>query len=710
MVFLNPAILFGLAAAAIPLIIHLFNFRRPRKIDFSSLVFVRELQKTTMQRVRIKQWILLALRTLAIAALVLSFSRPSVQGPLAQALGGDGSRTVGILVDNSLSTLLRNQDGNLIRQMKGAVQTVIQDLDSADEVLLRTTSGTDRNVSADFSSPAAAATLIDQIVAEGGSRTVTGSIGALADRMMGSNRFNRELYVLTDLQATTFDDSTQESLLSDYSIRLLPVLASRIENVGIGDVTVESRIIEVGQPIQLTAVVTNYGTAAIDGYIVSVFLEEDRVGQASVTLAPGESKTIGFTVTPPSRGWLAGVIRGEDDDFEYDNERFFTVHVPAERRVLVVRGDNETVDYVALALSRELGRDRITFEYDVIPESALPATQIDSYDTIILGGLATISSGEIAALTRYVGDGGGLLVFPGASTREQELNALLSGVGGGRIAGTTGSLGSRQPVTRLESFELEHDLFNGVFDSRAGSRRQTVEQPDVFYSTSYRPARGTEQTLISLSNGDPFLQEMRTGEGATLFFSAAPDTRWSDFPVRGLFVPLLYRAIFYLSASESSSGEQLVVGKASEFRVAGVAADARLTIVGPGGQDFIPEQRNLFSATLVSVNEQIGDAGVYDVRAGSELVRRIAFNLPQEESDLTSLEASEAEQVLEAKFAADVVTISPEVVGGEGLEAQLREARLGVELWNVFLMVALLFLAAEMIVEKYWKPEASADV
>lgn len=94
MTFLNPLLLLGLAAAAIPLIIHLFNFRRPRRVDFSSLVFLHELKKSTMQRVRIKQWLLLALRTLAIASVALAFARPTMTGPVAGTLGGSGRTTM----------------------------------------------------------------------------------------------------------------------------------------------------------------------------------------------------------------------------------------------------------------------------------------------------------------------------------------------------------------------------------------------------------------------------------------------------------------------------------------------------------------------------------------------------------------------------------------------------------------------------------------
>ena len=708
MVFLNPAILFGLAAAAISLIIHLFNFRRPRKIDFSSLVFVRELQRTTMQRVKVKQWLLLALRTLAIAALVLSFARPSVRGSLARALGGDGSRTVGILVDNSLSMMLRNPGGELIDQSRDAAQTVIDDLAASDEVVIRTTARSGMVDASGFSSPGSAADLVSAIVPEGGAGTLSTAIQSLAEELKSSARVNRELYVITDLQESTLLDSSAVTPLEDVALRVIPITAREIQNVGVGRVVVDRRIVEAGQPVQLSAQLTNYGNVAIDGYVVSVFLEDDRVGQASISLAPGESRSVPFTITPPVRGWLAGVVQGEDDDFESDNRRFFALHVPAERRVLVVQGDNEPVDYVTLALSRELGRNRISFDYDVIGEASLPATQIETYDTVILVGLQTISSGESASLSRYVSDGGGLMVFPGTSTREAELNTLLSAVGGGSVRGTIGSLGSRTAVTRLESYELEHDLFSGVFDMRTGSRNQRIEQPDVYYSTTYAPARGSEQTLIALANGQPFLQEMRIGQGAALYFSVAPNPVWSDFPVRGLFIPVLYRAIFYLSASEATSGDQLLVGRPGEFRVSGVAADTRLSITSPDGEDFIPEQRNLFSATLVSVDEQVSEPGVYDVRSGSELVRRIAFNLPEEESRLTSVSGDEAKEILEERFRTPVAVLSPEPTGAQALATELREARLGVELWNVFLAVALLLLLAEMVVEKQWRPEAAA--
>ncbi|MEO1630684.1 MAG: BatA domain-containing protein, partial [Bacteroidota bacterium] len=108
MTFLNPLVLLGLAAAAIPLLIHLFNFRKPRQVDFSTLAFLKELQRSTMRRVRVKQWLLLALRTLAILCLVLAFARPAVEGAWAGLFGGRVPTSMAVVIDNSLSMTQRD--------------------------------------------------------------------------------------------------------------------------------------------------------------------------------------------------------------------------------------------------------------------------------------------------------------------------------------------------------------------------------------------------------------------------------------------------------------------------------------------------------------------------------------------------------------------------------------------------------------------------
>src|SRR5690606_1025460 len=124
--------------------------------------------------------------------------------------------------------------------------------------------------------------------------------------------------------------------------------------------------------------------------------------------------------------------------------------------------------------------------------------------------------------------------------------------------------------------------------------------------------------------------------------------------------------------------------------------------------EMLPETRNLFGALLLQTSEQITEAGVYEIRAGEEVVRRVAYNLGADESDLSMYRPDEAADALADALGHPVSAISGDDTAASEIERAIQTARTGVELWNVSLMLALLFLAAEMLIEKRWRPESSA--
>ena len=701
MSFLNPLVLLGLAAAAIPLVVHLFNFRRPQKVDFSSLSFLKELEKSTMQRVRIKQWLLLLLRTLAIACLVLAFARPTLRGDMAGALGGQAPSSIALVLDNSLSMTLRDAQGEYMEQARSLASGIIDQTRPGDEIFVLRTAGTRRQDA--FMNRSAALEAVSSVEAQPGAaataRTLRRAATLLAEE--GSN-LNREMYLFSDLQQSTLTDSIQGETPGEAPAVLIPVGDRAHANIAVTDVQVTSRVIEAGQPVQLEATLVNYGPEPLEDYTASVYLGEERVAQASANLPPGRPTEVDFTATPQRRGWLGGRVELEEDAFPPDNIRYFTLNVPRQRQILTVRGRGQELKYLNLALSPELTEGSVAFEQHVIPESELAATALGQYDVVVLAGPATLSSGEVASLTRYVQDGGGLLFFPSADAQVQDYNTLLAGLNAGQLGGFSGSPGSDQPIASFGRVDVEHPLFEGVFDQTSGQ----VESPSLYYAMNYMPTAGTEQTLIELSNGFPFLQEIRYGQGAALLVAVAPDPSWSDLPVRGLFIPLLYRAVYYLSAGHSPMGEQLTLGEPGEVHLTGVSDTERLHLVGPEGETFIPEQRNLFGAVLLKLDATVQAPGIYDVMAGDTLVQRVAYNLDARESDLATLPADEAaSQLAEATgLSARVMDVSDD--DPQRLAQALQEQRVGLELWNVFLLLALLFLVAEMVVAKHWKPEA----
>jgi len=511
------------------------------------------------------------------------------------------------------------------------------------------------------------------------------------------------VYVVSDLQQSTLGDSVASRPAAPVLTTLLPVGSRRHANAGVTDVQVQSRIVEVGQAVQIEATIVNHGDEALPGSVASVYLEGDRVAQATATLDAGQSTTVSFTVSPGSRGWLTGTVEIEDDAFAADNARPFVLHVPRERRVLLVRGENQQTRYVDLALSSEMIADRFAFRTETIPEGELPSTELGSYDAVLLVGPRTLSSGEVSALKRYVERGGGVMFFPSAQARPEQYDALFNAWRGGDFRGFSGELGARRSIATFERVDLQHPLFEGVFDTDRDQRASEVESPDVFYAMNAPTAGSRGQTLIELSNGFPFLQELRLGQGVALVSAVSPDPQWSDLPVRGLFIPLLYRSVYYLSAGTSVSGETITAGTATELRITGVSPQEELRLIGPDGVERVPEQRSLFGATLLDVGADLQVPGIYDLKAGETLIRRIAVGLDARESDLETVEAESAREILEEATGAAVTSLETATSGS--VEQALERQRSGTEIWNVFLLLALAFLVTEQVLSRLWQPE-----
>ncbi|WP_233993480.1 BatA domain-containing protein [Salinibacter altiplanensis] len=705
MSFINPFALLAMAAVAVPLFLHFFNLRQPRTVEFSSLAFVKELQASAVQRVRIKEWLLLALRMLAIASLGMAFAQPTLTSELG-GVGASAPTAHAVVVDNSLSMSAEGRGGTYFDRAIQKAQGVLETVEEGDEALLWPTARSGARGLEPTTNTGVVRQSLAELEPRAGASSLAAAVGQAADAASQADTPQTVVSVVSDLQASTLGDSVAVEVPDGVQVQLLPVETRTQSNVSVSDVTVTSRIVEVDQPVQLEATLTNHGPDPLDDYVASVYLAGDRVAQATATLEPGLETTVSFTVTPQTRGWLDGAVVTEDDAVPVDDRHHFALHVPEERRVLMVRGEGQDTRYLDLALSSEMVADRIAFRTTAIDERELASAELGRYDAVLLAGPRSLSSGEVDALTRFVDRGGGLLLFPNAQARPEDYNALLGGLNAGSFRGFSGALSGDQTVASFEQVDLQHPLFENIFQKR---RREeaSVEQPDLYYIMNIRPSGRSGQTLIELSNGRPFLHEVRHGGGRLLLTAVAPTRAWSDLPVRGLFVPLLYRSVYYLSATPSVAGEQLGAGRPTELRVRGVPPEASVRLEGPDGVEVTPEQRTLFGATLVQVGTTLTTPGLYDAQAGSTRVRRVAVNVNPAESNLRAASPEDASERLRTATGASVRALA--AAETDDLEETLRTRRAGTELWNVFLLLALVFLAAEMLVASQWVPETASS-
>lgn len=681
MAFLNPLVLIGLIAAAVPLLVHFFNFRQPQRLDFSSLSLLHALKKTTIQRMRIRQWLLLLLRTLAICALIAAFAQPVLTGASSGQFMGRANISMSIVLDNSLSMAQSDAGGAYLEQIRASARALIQELQPADEVFIWASSSHETLHIDDLTRLEPSAVTV----------TTSEAIDRAARHLQdyGGHAVQVVLY-LGDLQESTLADSLSFSLPSDIAVRVIPVNAPDRPNVAVIGAVVDSRIVELGEPVRIEATVVNHGTTPVEDWAISLYLEDERVAQSGVSLAPGVPTTVVLSASPQTYGWITGYVEAEDDDFYQDNRHYFSLQVPRRRDILIVAGPGAQTSTLELALT--LREQQNPFQTLVIDAEALPTTPLAQFDAVFLVGPATLASGEIAELIRYVEQGGGLMIFPSDDLTAS--NALLEALDAGKWQ----ILESAQTVTDAE---FEHPVFEGVFESIPSSRDRRIEPVQVYRIAAYTPGSAVEQPLIKLSGDAPFLQEVRYGLGHVLLMAVAPDYSWSDLPVRGLFIPLLYRAAHYLSAGESVQGDHLYAGQPATVRIRNTGNMVHL--ITPAGVEVVPNQRQLFGSTIMDV--QVDEPGVAEIVADGQLLRRLSISLDARESRLVYTPPHEAASVLTAALSAPVDMLDNVLL--DTVPEAFMQARRGVSLWRHCIIAALMLLAAEMIVAMRWREDGS---
>ena len=302
MTFLNPAVLFGLLAASIPILIHLFNLRKLKKIEFSTLAFLKELQKNKIRKVKLKQWILLALRVLIILLLVFAFARPTLKG---LAIGGTTSAaktTAVFIIDDTFSMSVIDNQGSLLNQAKAAAKSLLKNFQEGDEAALILVSQSNESEVGLSKSKVDIQKSIDAIEPSYQSGILHNSITKAVQILSQSKNFNKEFYILSDFQSGRLAD---EKILSEFSqglderVRVYAINYSgkEVYNLGIDDLKINTQIFEKEKPVNFSVTVTNYSTRSVDNVIVSQFVNNERIAQVSANLGAGESKVLNIEAT-----------------------------------------------------------------------------------------------------------------------------------------------------------------------------------------------------------------------------------------------------------------------------------------------------------------------------------------------------------------------------------------------------------------------------
>jgi Aerotolerance regulator N-terminal/von Willebrand factor type A domain len=671
--FLNPLFLFGLAAASLPIIIHLFTRRQPREVRFPSLEFLEEVNQSEIRRVRIKQWLLLLLRTLAVAAIALAMARPALRG----AAGGTSSAgtTVVALVDRSGSMGAAGTSGTLAAQARRIVEDLLTTLGPADELLLVPYDRAPAPVTPRPSSDLGRMRASVQGLAATARTTDHRAALETAARALGESRsLNRELFWISDFQASGFthDGVTTAPAApagpwAQARVYLMPLAPRSRANAALTDASLAPT--ENGVALSVSA--ASFGARAGD-LAVEVLDARSRqpLGRGFVSLpAQGEGATLLPLSRLPEEGGEAVL---PDDPLPLDNHRTFAAGKSGTLRVLL-REDGAPS---ALRLALEAGSPASGLAVEAVDGASLPARLRDA-DVLVLDDLERLGAAELQATLDFARAGGGLFVVLGERADPAFWNASVLGELG---AGTLGAVEQAAPgaAWRLVRTAAGHPVLAG-FPTRPGEALSTARFERI------RPLRAgpAARVLLEFDRARPALVEV----GHTLVFCGPLDPEASDFPVSGAFLPLVHQAVKVLGRGTAAAS--LTPGD----RYRAPASTGTWRIEDPAGRE-VPSELVAAAGAMRLQSAPLEQPGLYRVIQDGVMRTTFAVNPDVRESDLTP--APEA-SLLRAFPPGRAQILRP----GADLARRVREARYGRELWSWFVILALLLLIAESILARW---------
>lgn len=681
MEFVNPAFLFGLFAILVPVIIHLFNFRRFRKVYFTNVEFIQELKQETRKQSRLKHLIILLLRILAISALVLAFSRPYI--PLQEnVIQVQAQNNVSVFIDNSFSMQTESAEGTLLQNALNKAREIADVYSSSHRFQLLTNDfegSHQRFVSRDE--------YLDMLDEVGFSASVR-NIDEVVIRQSDLNRSDpakvSTSYILSDFQKHFLSEALNEpdSLMDFY---LIPVQAQSSDNLFIDSCWFGAPVQQLNQQVRLFVTVRNNSDNNYEDLPIKLTINGVQKAIASFAITPDTENTIELAFTNTQSGIQTGVLEINDYPVNFDDKFYFSYFVAPQVRVLSINQEGQSFYLNSLFL----GDTSIVFEN--IDVDQLDFSKVQNFDFVVLNGIENLSSGLRQEASRFLNGGGSLLIFPPLIFQDDSYNTFLKET-------RTANLQELDTTSqRVGMINLDHTLYSGVFDDVP----ENVDLPQVNKYFVIQPnTRSVHVKLMELQNGNLFLSQFSLNKGK-LYLSAVPlDASFSNFPQHTVFVPTLYRMAI-LSQITEELYYVLGIHEVIRTELPGIIGESPMKITdGEGNFEVIPEHRRLGHLQDLLLHKQINYAGNYYLEYDQQVVRGLSFNYNRTESILECYSSGEIQELLTDRQLANVKVMD---VGNKHFGSALEAMSRGIQLWKWFVLATLAFLLVEGLLLRFWK-------
>lgn len=605
MTFLNQALLFGAAAFAIPLILHILNRSRFRTIDWGAMHLLESVVRTNQKRFRLEQLILLLLRCAIPILLACCLAQPVLTG--SRTLDRDAPVSVVILLDNSYSMETASEEGTRFQAAVQAATEMIEAMGRGSEVaVILTGGGPVRLFDQPVFDPQAVSGKLKQVRAGYGASDMRAALEAALDTLASMSHPRREMILISDFQPADWEDVSEQAAAAfrervagmeiEPAITFLPVGDPVPGNICVDSLDFSDRALGIDQQLNVRANLLNHGSRAVDNARVILRQDGAEAAISQVTLPANAATQVLF----PCRFDQAGshVLEVEvvtDDPLQIDNYYRAAVTVWDRIHVLIVDGDpsnrplESESEFLSVALTPyTFGRLQLAdlVETTTVPYSALKAAAFEDVQVVVLTNVPKLNDAQTELLSAYVRGGGALLLFAGNRIDVNWYNTRLFAAGTGllplRFGEARGRIDDVGQIAHIAAQHFDHRTLQFFNQPANGDLSRPEIRQWYRLETAAAGTRPQQLVLAHLDNGDPLIVEQSFGAGLVLQVATACDADWSDLPQRPVYVPLMQLLVTNL-ATQMVPPQNLETGQPAVMLFETDDAEQAVSVLTPEG-------------------------------------------------------------------------------------------------------------------------------
>lgn len=644
--FKYPEILYALFALIIPVFIHLFQLQKFEKVKFTNVKLLKEIEQQNRKSSKLKKWLILISRLLLLTALIFAFAQPYY----SQNIQNIPVKTF-IYLDNSLSMQAKGNNGELL---KIALQDIIETFQNKNKkITLFTNDKVFKNIDVNNQ-----LLEIDYYPIQKDLKSVFLQAEALKNNETNTKS---NVILISDFQNITTDLSAirTDSLSNYFLVQLIP---KKNENITIDSLWISEKN---NENLTLKTRIRSYNSVN-KNINISFYINDTLKGKTSVLIDKNKTREVEF-VTQNS-GEITGHITIDDANLLYDNTLYFAIQKNEKTKVLAI-GEN---NYFLQKIYNE-----IDFKFVQFDLKKLEVGDIFNQNLIVLNQLDQFPKYLINALQTYINTGGNLVIIPSNTLNITSYNELFSSIQIGKI------IDKKETKKLITKINYDHPFFKNVFKKQIKNYQYPVVNQYInsrLQNASY---------LLKLENGSNFISEIRKDNSKIYWISSALNKKNSNFTSSPIIVP-----VFYNFALQNESNKQLYfeIGKENMITIRSTLHKDEVMHITNDEFNFIPLQVTKTDKVILTTTNQPSKAGIYQISNKNDILKKIAYNYDGSESNLqyTPVNVNIKNNILYFNEVKKAI-------------AEINEQNKTHNLWQLFLIFALIFLILEIILEKFLK-------